>query len=304
MKVAITGGTGFIGGHLALQLAGQGVETVLISRGVDDRNPELRKLSLATFAPIGLDSVDELAQAFAGCDTVVHCAGINREHGGQTYQNVHVDGTQNVVDAARRAGTSKIVLISFLRARPSCGSGYHESKWAAEEIVQNSGIDYTIIKEGITYGRGDHMIAALSSTAKYLPVFGLVGMRPKPLRPVAVADLVKILVAAAIGNRLSRETVAVVGPEEVSLKQAIQRVAQVIGSSVFTVPLPVWFHYILAGVGERVMKVPLISKAQVRILAEGLTEPEPAASYPPDDLAPTTPFRAEQIAAALPKTNA
>ena len=78
-----------------------------------------------------------LGGAFAGCEAVVHCAGINRELGEQTYQRVHIAGTANVVAAAWRAGVRKIVLISFLRARPNCGSGYHESKWAAEEIVQD-----------------------------------------------------------------------------------------------------------------------------------------------------------------------
>lgn len=300
MKVAITGGTGFIGGHLARALAAQGVQTVLISRGIDDRNPELRQLPSTTFAAIGLDSVDALTQAFQGCDSVVHCAGINREHGQQTYQKVHVKGTENVVEAACRADVKKVVLISFLRARPNCGSGYHESKWAAEKIVTGSGLDYTIIKEGITYGKGDHMITALSAIVEHLPVFGAVGFRPKPLRPVAVTDLVKILIAAAVGNRLSRETIAVVGPEEISLKQAINRVANAVDSRVISVPLPLWMHYALGGVCEKLMKVPLISKAQVQILAEGLTHPEPAASFPPDDLAPRTPFGREQIVAALP----
>lgn len=300
MKVAITGGTGFIGGHLARELSSQGVDVVIISRGKDERNKDLSQLPHARFAGIGLSSVDALTQAFQGCESVVHCAGINREHGQQTYQKVHVEGTQNVVDAARRVDVKKVVLISFLRARPNCGSGYHESKWAAEEIVCGSGLDYTIIKEGITYGRGDHMITALSAIVKLLPVFGAVGFRPKPLRPVAVADLVKILIAAAVGNRLSRQTVAVVGPEEISLKEAINRVARAVESRVISVPLPIWAHYTLAGVCEKVMKIPLISKAQVQILAEGLTHPEPAASFPPDDLAPKTSFGQKQILAALP----
>ncbi|MFN8538999.1 MAG: hypothetical protein U0232_16180 [Thermomicrobiales bacterium] len=50
-----------------------------------------------------------MADAFADCDAVAHCAGINREIGQQTYQRVHVGGTRNVVAAARRAsGVAKI----------------------------------------------------------------------------------------------------------------------------------------------------------------------------------------------------
>jgi len=87
-----------------------------------------------------LSDTSQLAEAFRGSDAVAHCAGINREIGSQTYRCVHIQGTENVVAAARKAGVKKTVLISFLQARPHCGSPYHESKWAAEEIVRESGM--------------------------------------------------------------------------------------------------------------------------------------------------------------------
>ena len=157
MKVAITGGTGFVGSHLATRLSSEGHEVVRLGRR--STGEETIKASL--------DSVDELANAFAGCHAVAHCAGINREVDGQTIQRVHVEATRNVVEAARRAGVEKIVLMSFLRARPDCGSAYHESKWAAEEIVRESGVDYTIIKAGVVYGRGDPSIAARFNNRDY-----------------------------------------------------------------------------------------------------------------------------------------
>ena len=126
-----------------------------------------------------------LAEAFAGCDAVAHCAGINREIGTQTYQKVHVDATRNVVNAAQNAGVKKIMLMSFLRARPNCGSAYHESKWAAEEIVQRSNLDYTIIRAGMVYGRGDHMLDHLSHALYTFPFFAMVGFKEKSIRPLA-----------------------------------------------------------------------------------------------------------------------
>src|SRR5687767_13382321 len=153
MRIAITGATGFVGRHLARDLIAGGHEVVLIARGVDRRDETVRSLPRTTFAPIGLVDVTQLTQAFAGCDAVAHCAGINRELGQQTYSRVHIEGTRNVVAAAQCAGVSKILLLSFLRARPDCGSPYHESKWAAEELVRSSVLDYTIIKAGMIYGR-------------------------------------------------------------------------------------------------------------------------------------------------------
>ena len=132
MKIAITGGTGFVGGHLAQRLASEGQEVVLIAR----RHRTSRSLPNTTFIASDLMSSEVLANAFSGCDVVAHCAGINREIGQQNYQRVHVEATQNVIAAARKSGTQKIVLMSFLRARPNCGSVYHESKWAAEECKE------------------------------------------------------------------------------------------------------------------------------------------------------------------------
>jgi len=73
----------------------------------------------------------------------------------------------------------RILLMSFLRARPNCNSPYHESKWAAEEIVRQSGLDYTIFKAGIVYGRGDHMLDHLSHALHTLPFFATVGLRKR-----------------------------------------------------------------------------------------------------------------------------
>lgn len=76
-----------------------------------------------------------------------------------------------VIEAAKRAGVRKIFLLSFLRARPDCGSSYHESKWASEELIRASGLDYTILKAGMIYGRGDHLVDHLSHTAYTFRVF-------------------------------------------------------------------------------------------------------------------------------------
>lgn len=300
MKIAITGGTGFVGGHLAKVLVADGHEVVLIARGVDHRDENIRRLSGATFAPIGLDDPALLARAFAGCAAVAHCAGINRELGAQTYRRVHIDGTQHVVEATRQAGVGKIALLSFLRARPGCGSGYHESKWAAEEIVRASGLDHTILKAGVIYGRGDHMLDHLSHAFHTFPVFGLVGFEDKPIRPTAVEDIVRILRAALVEGRCPRQTIAVIGPEEMTLNEAVKRVASVVGKQPLYVRMPLWFHYSLGWICERVMAIPLVSIAQVRILSEGMVEALPSCGRLPDDLLPAREFDREQIQKGLP----
>ena len=277
MKIAITGGTGFVGGHVAARLRSDGHEVTVLGRR------------------------DRIEGAFTGCTAVIHCTGINREIGSQTYQAVHVEYTERVVVEARRAGVSRISDLSFLRARPDCGSGYHESKWTAEEIVRGSGLDWTVLKAGVIHGRGDHMLDHLSHAFHTFPVFGLVGLHSRPVRPVAVDDVARILAAAAVGDeRLSRRTMAVLGPDEMSLSDAVRRVARVTGRRPLFVPLPIAIQGLVARLAEVLMVVPLISIAQVRILAEGIVEPLPYADDLPVDLRPATPFDEATIRAGLP----
>ena len=285
MKVAITGATGFVGSHLARHLSAAGVDVVVSSRrtGIDVADPR------------------ELDTAFAGCDAVAHCAGINREIGRQTFRRVHVEGTRAVVQAAQRAGVRRVVLMSFLRARPGCGSAYHESKWAAEEIVRRSGLSYTVVKAAMTYGRGDHMLDHLSRSLYTLPLVASIGFHEAPIRPLAIDDLVRVLRAALIEDRLTDQTVAVTGAEELYLRDAVRRIAGVLGKRVWVLPAPVWAHYALAQVLEWTMTVPLVAKAQVRILSEGVVEPAPPCESLPADLMPRRRFTEEQIRVGLPE---
>ena len=306
MRVAITGGTGFVGWHLAERFLSDGHEVVLISRSAHEKvsllMPKAREKWGSRLRTFRSDLADPtLARAFRDCEAVAHCAGINCEIGSQTFQRIHVEGTQNVVAAAKRAGVRRIALMSFLRARPDCGSPYHESKWAAEEIVRNSGLDYTIVKAGMVYGKGDHMLDHLSHAFYTLPLLATVGFREKAVRPLAIDDLVSVLTAALVERRLPNKTIAITGAEELLLSEAARRVADVVGRRAWIFPAPVVFHRVLAKVCEWTMKVPLVAKAQVQILVEGVVEAATPCDPLPEDLIPVRRFTPEQIRSGLPE---
>ncbi|WP_291038484.1 NAD(P)H-binding protein [Herbiconiux sp.] len=281
MRVAVTGGSGFVGRHLAERL--DPADTVIVSRRTG----------------VEIDDVEALTAAFAGCDAVAHCAGINREIGEQKFRWVHVEGTRAVIEAAQRAGVKRIVMLSFLRARPDTGSAYHETKWAAEELIRGSGLDHTILKSGMIYGPGDHMIDHVTKAVRTWPVFGTVGYTEKKVRPIPVQDAVGVLLAALDG-RIPDPTVAVMGAEELELGAAVRRIAGVAGERPLYVPLPVWAIKALAQLTEWVMVTPLVAKAQARMLAEGVNEAAPFAPEPPAGIRPSSPFSEELIRAALP----
>src|SRR6185369_10205421 len=162
------------------------------------------------------------------------------------------------------------------------------------EIVRNSGLDYTVLKAGVVYGRGDHMLDHLSHALHTFPIFGLVGLKEKSIRPLAVEDLVHVMRAALVDRRLKRQTVAVLGPEEIYLSEAVRRVSEVVGKQPLILPLPVLGHRVLARIFEATMEIPLVSIAQVRILAEGVVESGSPVVPLPYDLVPMRRFTIEQ----------
>src|SRR5215211_6417333 len=300
MKVAITGGTGFIGRHLARDLVTRGHEVIVIARGEYKRNRQ--PLEGANLFALDANDTARLTQAFEGCDAVVHCAGTSVEDSKQTFHRLHVEGTQSAVSAAERARVKKFVLVSYLSVRPNVKSEYHTTKWRGEEIVRSSKLNFTILKAGLVYGPGDHLLNNLSNLFRKMPVFAAVGLREKTVRLVAVEDLVEVIRVSLDEDRFARQTVAVLGPEEFPFSQAARRIAKVMGKpSLMVLPFPVFFHRILAFFSERFMPKPLITKSQVQMLADGISKPTLESVPLPEELKPRTLFTEEQIRKGLPK---
>jgi NADH dehydrogenase len=236
-----------------------------------------------------------------GCDAVVHCAGTSTEDARQTFYRLHVEGVRSAVTAAERAHVKKFVLLSYLNVRPNVKSEYHTTKWQGEEIVRVSKLNFTILKAGLVYGQGDHLLNNLSNLFRRMPVFAAVGLREKNVRLVAVEDLVDVIRASLDEDRFARQTVAVLGPEEFPFSQAARRIAKAMGKPLIVVPFPVFFHRILAFFSERFMPKPLITKSQVQMLADGISTPTLGSVPLPDELKPKTLFSEEQIRKGLPK---
>jgi len=109
------------------------------------------------------------------------------------------------------------------------------------------------------------------------------------------------LYEALVNGRLAQQTIAITGAEQLYLSDAARRVARVLGRRIWIFPAPLCFHYALAWVCEATMKVPLVARAQVRILSEGVVEPATRCDPLPPDLMPVRRFTPEQIRSGLPE---
>lgn len=218
----------------------------------------------------------KLYEAFKSCVGVAHLAGINRETEDSTFAQLHVDATEKVLYAARKAGVKKILLVSFINARPWKASKYHNSKWQSEELVKASGLDFTILRPGMIYGAGDHMLSHIDRALEMSPFFAPVGLLPRKFSPVAVEDMCELMAESLLNNLLSRKAYTVTGPEALSLSQIVARVAKARakmgrghGISI-NIPFPVSIHLAIAALMERTSKDPLVTTSQIKMLQEGM----------------------------------
>lgn len=184
---AITGGTGFVGRHLLSLAVGAGHRIHALTRA---EQPARDGVDWTAGTLADRESLYRLAQ---GADAVIHIAGAIRAADRTGFAAPNIQGTQNMIDAARRAGVSRFIHISSLTAREPDVSDYGWSKAESEKIVRDSGLDWTIIRPPAVYGPGDRETLELFAMARR----GLVILPPKGRTSlIHVEDLCRLILAA------------------------------------------------------------------------------------------------------------
>lgn len=194
-QVAITGATGFVGSatlDAALHRA-FGVRALTRSeQKLRDRVDWVRGT---------LDDSAALAQLVERCEAVIHIAGLTNTPNPGRFEAANVTGTANMIAAAKDAGVERFVFVSSLSAREPDLSAYGASKAKAERLVQESGLDWTIVRPPGVYGPGDRDYLDLFKAAK-------LGVVPVPRQGrsslIHVEDLARLLVALAPANPVTR----------------------------------------------------------------------------------------------------
>ena len=171
--ILVTGGTGFVGGHLIRRLRRDALPVRALARHPDSAHA-LIDLGVEV-VPGDIADKTTIEKAVEGIERVVHLVGIIQEAAGVTFRTVHVEGTRNMVEAARKAGVLHFFHQSALGTRPGAKSEYHRTKWEAEELVRKSGIPFTILRPSLIYGPGDGFTSRLSEVIRRAPVMPVIG---------------------------------------------------------------------------------------------------------------------------------
>ena len=204
--LAITGATGFVGRAIVHQARADGYRVRAIVR-----NPPTMPLDAELFTGNVLD-LKTLTNAFAGADAVIHLVGIIRESGDQTFDRIHRQATGNVIAAAQSAGVPRLIHMSALGVRPNARSQYHQTKWAAEEAVRQSGLAWTIFRPSLIYGPGNQSISVLEKIVRLAPVIPVLGDGRSKIQPVSVATVAKCFIAAVNQPSAVEKTYDLCGP--------------------------------------------------------------------------------------------
>jgi nucleoside-diphosphate-sugar epimerase len=207
--IAVTGATGFIGRHVAAALLARGDRVRAIVRPDSPRAaPDRVEVARVPLTPSALET------AFAGCDTVVHLAGLVAAQRDSEYVAVNVDATRAVALAVRTANARLVHISSLAAAGPAPASHprgeddaprpitmYGITKLAGERAVTDTpGLRWTVLRPGVVYGNGDRALMPLVRLAA-LPVIPLVGRPDGAYMFVHIDDLTRAILAAIDGEQ-------------------------------------------------------------------------------------------------------
>ncbi len=230
MRVAITGGTGFVGSYLVPHLLHSGHELRVVARG--SARADLPQGLLPTFGDIV--SGRGLEEAFEGAEVVVNLAAVIRNRGVQTFESVNAGGSARVARAARKAGVRRVVQLSAIGADPDPRFPYLHSKWQGEQAVRGSGLEWVILRSSVVFGPGDGFFTLLARAISLPAPFLVVpGNGAAIFQPIHAEDLARCLVAAVENDGRAGNLYELGGPEQLTLDQITEVVARVTGREWF-----------------------------------------------------------------------
>ena len=245
-KVLITGGTGFLGGHLARTLCTEGRLERILARPTSDLS---RLVGLEVEIVLGdVLLPNTLREALEGVHTVYHLAGmLGGEHvPDAVYRDLHVNGTLNVLVTAQAAGVRRFVHVSSpgvlgpIQAPPANETWPHapsniyeltksEGEKLALTFAERTGLPLTVVRPEFIYGPGDsHVLGLFRAIQKGW--FFYIGSGQNQVHPTYVDDAVNGIILCETKGEVGR-VYHIAGPEPVTIRQLATTIAQALGVS-------------------------------------------------------------------------
>lgn len=279
MRVALFGGTGFVGSYLVDALIAAGHRpNLLVRAGSDDR---VRRAPDCGLVHGDIGDPEAVAEVLQGCDAAIYNIGILREYPsrGITFHALQYEGAKSAIDAARKAGVQRFVLMSA-NGVDARATAYQESKFQAELHLKQSGLAGTVFRPSVVFGdpRGrmefctqlrDDMIRppipAPNFFAGWSPARGGFSMSPVHVEDVAQAFVRSLENEETIGG-----CYPLCGPEALPWPEIIRSIAAACGRRKLVLPVPVGPVRLIASIFDRFEFFP-VTRDQLTMLLQGNT---------------------------------
>jgi uncharacterized protein YbjT (DUF2867 family) len=268
--ILITGATGYIGQHLVARLIAQGVRPRCLVRDRKKASSMFPadKVELAQGATTAPTT---LAVAVQGIDTIVHAAFMTadkKESPQNHYEETNVHGTSNLIDAAKKAGVRRIIEISGLGTKPDKPGSYMQGRYLAEQMLVQSGLDWTIIRPSVLFGKDAPFIKGLTDLLRTSPVVPLIGGGKTLFQPIFVDDVVSVIIKVLEEPERTRNKIYTIGgPEYYSFSQVFDELLRATHQHKPKVYAPTPFVGIGAAVMESVLSKPPLTKAAMALFS-------------------------------------
>jgi NADH dehydrogenase len=272
--ILVTGATGFVGRHLVARLQARGEQVRPLVR-----NAATAQRARATNIEPAIGDVTDpasLERAMEGVDAAIHLVAIIVEKGSATFERINVQGTRNVVAAARAAGVKRFLHMSANGAQDNPRYPYLQSKWRGEQAVIESGLPNSILRPSLIFGRGDQFFTTLAMVVRLNPIVPIAGDGTSMFQPIWVEDVCTCFLKMLDDDAYLGRSFDVGGPEQLSYEDLVDIVMRVLGTRKPKIHVPIPLMKPVAAAMEALLPRPPVTPGQLDLLEiDNVTAPNP-----------------------------
>lgn len=265
--IFIAGASGFVGGHLIDAVLKDGHKLRCLARS--EKSQKLLEQKGIEVIPGDITETETLAGALDGIDFVIHLVGIMEEKGAVTFERVHVEGTKNLVNEAKKSGVKHFFYQSALGADKGSWSGYLRTKAEAEEIVRSCNIPFSIFRPSLIIGPWDGFTKKLSDIIKMSPVIPVPGDGKSKFQPVYINDWLKCMLKVIASPEAFRGTFEIGGPQQLTYNEIVRTLADAMKVKKTIVHMPMGLMKFGALLAEKTIPLLPVTSDQLRLLEAG-----------------------------------
>jgi uncharacterized protein YbjT (DUF2867 family) len=224
--ILVTGGTGFIGRNLLRSLVKTGKKVRVLLRP-SRYSPNFPLGIPVEVAVSSFSDSRSLRAALKGVDVIFHLAGAERKGLKGDLNQIDVEGTANLVQAAKEGGLERFFYLSHIGADRGSAYPVLKAKGIGENWIINSGLPYTIFRTGVVFGKGDQFTEPILRLIKLFPGFFLLpGNGDSLLQPLWVDDLVTCMNLALEDSKKVKMIFTIGGLESFTYRQIIETIME------------------------------------------------------------------------------